>query len=390
MNILVIPSWYENMNNLTLGSFFREQAESLANRGHNVYVLYVDIIRFNEINRMVKTSKIHTYKKNGLSIYRIKKIKMPKIKEKYVYNMVKNGIEDLYLKFIFNKVKIDVMHAHSFIWGGSAGVDLGKKYDIPVMVTEHYTGYSRNLFTEDEKEIITRTINCADKVIAVSTGLRNDLLKYTQKSIDIIPNMVDNDLFNLSNSSYNESKSKFIFLSVCYLMYKKGIDILLRAFSQAFKQDETAELIIAGDGEEKKNLLKICNDLNIEDKVKFIGAIDRKEVAKQMRLCNCFVLPSRHETFGVVYIEALAAGKPIIGTDTDAIFDIVDCSNGIVVKKESVDELAKAMIYIKNNYRNYNQKKISESCIEKFGKQSIARRIESNLLEVVEIKNNSD
>lgn len=390
MNILVIPSWYENMNNLTLGSFFREQAESLANRGHNVYVLYVDIIRFNEVNRMVKTCKINTYKKNGLSIYRIKKIKMPKIKEKYVYNMVRSGIEDLYLKFIFNKVKIDVIHAHSFIWGGSAGVDLGKKYHIPVMVTEHYTGYSRNLFTEEEKEIITRTIDCADKVIAVSTGLRNDLLKYTQKNIDIIPNMVDSDLFNLNNSNYNESQSKFIFLSVCYLMYKKGIDVLLQAFSQAFKQDETAELIIAGDGEEKKNLLNICKDLNIEDKVKFIGAIDRKEVAKQMRLCNCFVLPSRHETFGVVYIEALAAGRPIIGTDTDAIFDIVDCSNGIVVKKESVDELAKAMIYIKNNYRNYNPQKISESCIEKFGKHSIARRIECNLLEAVEIKNNSD
>ena len=68
MNILMIPSWYENKNNKTHGSFFREQAESLEKLGHKVYVIYVDIIRFNEFNRIITTPKYDNYIKNNLEV----------------------------------------------------------------------------------------------------------------------------------------------------------------------------------------------------------------------------------------------------------------------------------------------------------------------------------
>lgn len=389
MNILMIPSWYENKYNKTHGSFFREQAESLEKNGHNVYVLYVDIIRFNEIKRMVSTSKYEAYTKNNLNVYRIKKIKLPRLKEKFVYNMVERGLEELYTKNIYGKIDIDVIHAHSFVWGGCAGLKISEKYNIPIMVTEHYTGYSREIFSESEKYILKSSINRVDKVVAVSSGLKRDMLKYvdSNKEIEVIPNMVDSELFKPKFNIKNED-SDFIFLSVGYLMYKKGFDILLRAFKKAYFYDKNVKLVIGGDGEESNNLKSMAKKLEIEDKVQFLGAISRERVAKEMERCNCFVLPSRFETFGVVYIEALAMGKPVIGTDTDAIRDIINEKNGLIINKDSEEELVNALIKIKNEYSKYNHKYISEQCLNKFSEKNISIRISNSLEETIAIHNN--
>ena len=389
MNILMIPSWYENKYNKTHGSFFREQAESLEKNGHNVYVLYVDIIRFNEIKRMVSTSKYEAYTKNNLNVYRIKKIKLPRLKEKFVYNMVERGLEELYTKNKYGKIDIDVIHAHSFVWGGCAGLKISEKYNIPIMVTEHYTGYSREIFSESEKYILKSSINRVDKVVAVSSGLKRDMLKYvdSNKEIEVIPNMVDSELFKPKFNIKNED-SDFIFLSVGYLMYKKGFDILLRAFKKAYFYDKNVKLVIGGDGEESNNLKSMAKELEIEDKVQFLGAISRERVAKEMERCNCFVLPSRFETFGVVYIEALAMGKPVIGTDTDAIRDIINEKNGLIINKDSEEELVNALIKIKNEYSKYNHKYISEQCLNKFSEKNISIRISNSLEETIAIHNN--
>ncbi|MFR7935791.1 MAG: hypothetical protein ACLU4S_10415 [Clostridium perfringens] len=81
MNILVIPSWYENKNNKTHGSFFREQAKALSELGHNIYMLYVDIIRFNEVDRIITTKKYDFYEDEGMKVYRKKVVKIPKTSE---------------------------------------------------------------------------------------------------------------------------------------------------------------------------------------------------------------------------------------------------------------------------------------------------------------------
>lgn len=388
MKILVIPSWYENNTNPTLGSFFREQAESLVDLGHEVYILYVDIIRFNDVNRMINTPKWISDEKNGIKIFRKKVVKFPKVNEYFVYKAVEKGIEQLYLRNILGKIDIDVIHAHSFVWGGCAATYLGKKYNIPVVVTEHYTGYSRKIFNKIEIGILKSRMYQADKIIAVSEGLKKDMIPYLKerKEIKIIPNMVDNDLFRFNRNTQTDSLT-FTFITVCYLMHKKGIDILLKAFSQAFENTDNVKLIIAGDGEEKSNLISLAESLNLQDKVNFIGGVDRKTVSKLMQKSNCFVLPSRFETFGVVYIEALAVGLPVIATNTDAIANIVDNDNGIVVKKEDIDGLSNALIEIRKNYEKYNANKISESCVSKFGRRNVARQIESTLKETIKVFN---
>ncbi|MGU8699662.1 glycosyltransferase [Clostridium perfringens] len=382
MNILVIPSWYENKNNKTHGSFFREQAKALSELGHNIYMLYVDIIRFNEVDRIITTKKYDFYEDEGMKVYRKKVVKIPKTSEVIVANKVRYGIEDLYNKYIKNSVKIDVIHAHSFIWAGYAGVSLSKKFNIPIMVTEHYTGYSRNIFSDNEKKLISYSMNNCDKCISVSSGLKNDMTRYTSNIIKVIPNMVDTKLFKF-DSSKKYVNNKFLFVSVCYLMKKKGIDVLLKAFKLAFEECDDVELRIGGDGEERENLELLAKKLGIESKVKFVGALERNEVVNLMSESQFFVLPSRFETFGVVYIEALALGKPVIATKTDAIVDIIDESNGLIVEKENIEQLKKALIYIKNNYNQYKSSEISSKCIKNFSTYEVSKKIEKELINII-------
>ncbi|WP_394896274.1 glycosyltransferase, partial [Clostridium baratii] len=189
--------------------------------------------------------------------------------------------------------------------------------------------------------------------------------------------------FDKNKNLIKENRSKFIFSSVCYLMKKKGIDILLKAFKVAFNNDDTVELHIGGDGEERSNLEDLTKELGIQNKVKFYGYLNRDSVVNLMKSSECFVLPSRYETFGVVYIEALALGKPVIATNTDAIFDIVNDNNGIIVEKENIKQLSEALRYIKENYHKYDQELISKECILKFSKDVIVKEIENELLNLV-------
>ena len=381
MNILVIPSWYENKNNKTHGSFFREQAKALSELGHNIYMLYVDIIRFNEVDRIITTKKYDFYEDEGMKVYRKKVVKIPKTSEVIVANKVRYGIEDLYNKYIKNSVKIDVIHAHSFIWGGYAGVNISKKFNIPIMVTEHYSGYGRNLFTEEEKKLISYSMNNCDEIVAVSRGLKDKMNKFTNREIKVIPNMVEErKIIPIDNGS---KKEVFEFLCVAYLREVKGIDILLKAFSEAIKVEPQISLKIGGDGPDRKFLEELSKKLGISDKVKFLGALDREEVFKHMNSCDCFVMTSRHETFGVVYIEALSQGKPVIATNNDATQDIINKNNGIVVRKDNIEDTRDALLYIKDNYNNYDSYNIIKECYFRFGKNRISKVIEKNLLTLI-------
>ena len=94
-----------------------------------------------------------------------------------------------------------------------------------------------------------------------------------------------------------------------------------------------------------------------------------------MSLCDVFVLPSKYETFGVVYIEALASGKPVIGAFNGGAEDIINKENGLIVKVNDVDDLGLAMKSIIKNIDSYKPEEIREECIKRFSKKKIINEI---------------
>jgi len=141
-----------------------------------------------------------------------------------------------------------------------------------------------------------------------------------------------------------KKREKFTFIVVAKLIPLKGIDILLYAFQKIVEEYPKSKLLIIGDGIEKNNLLKISNELNITSPVYFLGRQNREFVAKYMKEFHVFVLPTKYEAFGVVFVEVLTVGLPVISTKNyGEPDDFINRKNGILVDIDNINELSMAM-----------------------------------------------
>jgi glycosyltransferase involved in cell wall biosynthesis len=135
------------------------------------------------------------------------------------------------------------------------------------------------------------------------------------------------------------------------------------------------KVIIIGEGEAKKILQESINTLNLQENILLIGKKNKSEIVELLQNAHMFVLPSRAETFGVVYLEALACGLPIIATDCGVPPEIVTKENGLFIPKEDINELANAITYIAQNINQYNRKAIADDCLARFSSKVIAQQL---------------
>src|SRR5690606_2632598 len=121
----------------------------------------------------------------------------------------------------------------------------------------------------------------------------------SNKTIEIVPNVLSPH-FNYDNDK--EKDDRFTIISVGGLIKRKRHDLLIKAFAKTFGSDTKVKLDIIGDGEEKENLLNLIKSLKMENNIYLLGRLSREETALKMKRSHVFALPSKNETFGVVYI----------------------------------------------------------------------------------------
>jgi L-malate glycosyltransferase len=372
--VLIVPSWYPTEERPNSGIFFKEQAIALQEQGLEVIVAYPEIRSIRELKKQKFKRGFYYNIEDGLETYRIKEYNfLPKIRRgsSIIYYL---KLKNIFARLIKEGKKPDIIHAHSVLWGGWAAAKISKQHNIPLIITEHSSAFVRGLIKEYQKSFIREAFDQAKKVIVVGPSLEKELKKYTEREkIILIPNIVNTSLFKPNDNI--QKSNKFRFFSLAFLTYNKGFDVLLKAFAKAFKGNEEVELVIGGDGEERGNLEKLAVDLEVEKQVTFLGELSREQAAMEMQKCDAFVLASRFETFGVVFIEALACGKPIIATKCGGPELIVEEHNGILVEVNNVTELSIAMKEVLQNLRRYNKNIISMCCNKKFGKKNVIRQI---------------
>lgn len=371
--VLIIPSWYPTEENNILGIFFKEQAAALKKHGCEVTVLYPEIRTLRSYSSSWKQG-VQIAEEDGLKVYRYKTYnplpaRVPFSNAFVFYNRLKK----LYKEMVRKDGKPDIIHAHSVLWGGWAAAKIAEEENIPLVVTEHSSKLIRNLLKSYEKREVANTLKKANGIISVGPSLKKELQKYTDKHIFEIPNIVDYKAFQ-NISSKDSQKDRFRFLSLAFLTPNKGMDILIKSFAKGFKGDDV-ELVIGGDGQQMDELVKLAKELGVDTQVRFLGRIDRQQVIAQMQNCDAFVLASKFETFGVVLIEALASGKPVISTRSGGPESIVNDKNGFLVPVDDVEELSKAMQQLYNHYHEYNPAEIRKECEDRFSEEVIVGKI---------------
>lgn len=385
MHIMVIPSWYSSPRNKVHGSFFKEQFKALASSGEKITVAYNEIWPITLFGKTHEKRGINFSIEDKLRTYRYKDYNyFPK--SPLMFRSFNKRMDILYQEIVKKEGKVDIIHAHSAFWGGIAAVYISQKYNIPLVITEHSSlGYAKYC-RESYKRYIFEAYERTDALIAVGNVLKKELQEYVKRPIEVIFNMVDLGLFNIQENSDEENSKEngnFKFFSCGYLEEGKGMDCLIRAFGKAFK-GENATLRIGADGSLKQSLQNLINELDMNNQIKLLGALSREEVSKEMKACDVFALASEHETFGVVYIEALACGKPVIGADNGGAEDIIREDNGIIAKKKDVEDLAKALIKIKNNYEMYDKYKIREKTIFSYSEKVLVEKLKGVYKKVYE------
>lgn len=373
MKVFIVPSWYPTEINSISGIFFQEQALALKRSGMDVTILYPEIRSLKTICKYKIDIGSYCEIENGLKTYRYRGYNyLPRLKG-HIRKKHLKWLERLFYKAVKDQGYPDIIHAHSVLWGGWAASEIAKKHSIPFMITEHSSAFTRDLLSKYHEKYIIETLDISDCIITVGPSLKEKISLYTEKEVMIIPNVVNTESFHIDNNIKNVGE--FRFFSLAFLNPNKGMDVLLKAFSIAFSRNDKVKLVIGGDGKERNTLDKIVSDLKLEGKVSFLGRLTREETIVEMKKCNSFVLASRSETFGVVYIEALACGKPIIATKCGGPEMIVNENNGLLVEIDDPEGLAEAMLNMVDKCGEYDSVKIVEDCYNRFSEEEVSNQL---------------
>lgn len=363
LHILLLPSSYPTSSAPVRGVFVQQQAVALRRIGVKVGVIYPYFRSLRDFNIAALSDnhfQINFDEEEGIPTYRFCGWNIPRLRlEPFLW---KRRVKRLYESYVDKNGIPDLLHAHNILWGGFSAMEIGEQTGLPFVVTEHTSSFARGLIQPWQKQFIKQVISKADCLLTVSNKLADQIQTYTKdKKIGIVPNVVDTDYFTPSTGQRKEHP--FRILTVALLTPVKGIDVLLNAFAQAFDRAENVLLEIGGDGIQRKELQELTKKLHLEKQVRFLGLLSREQVRSAMRRSNIFVLPSHVETFGVVLIEAMATGLPVIATRCGGPEDIVASETGWLIEPGSVEELAAVL---KNAYLDYQEIKTKESSIRDY------------------------
>lgn len=278
--------------------------------------------------------------------------------------------------------KPDIIHAH-FSDIAALAAPLKMLFQVPLVMTEHNSKLNHEVIDTKTIYYSQKAYTNADKIISVSNALSKRLMQHFDVESVVIPNIVDMQAFKYCP---NRLKNGYTFISTGNLIYRKGFDCLIAAYSRNNFPD--CRLLIIGEGLERMNLQKQIDLLNLSDQIILVGEKTRTEINDLMSESDVFVLASRSETFGVVYIEAMAAGLPVIATKCGGPEEFVDAQNGILVDVNDTKQLADALLAMKNNIHHYDREAIANTSREKFSAEIIAGKLMKLYSEVLHDKQN--
>ena len=365
MRILVTGRGLDQNGSRELGIFELDQARALRAAGHDVRFAAVD-------TRSVRRRRpwgLRTFELDGMPVYYCA-IPVGRHPSSLAYAAQQLAAKRLWERVLADGWQPELIHSHF----GTGFFPLAHKLGVPTIYTEHDSRSATPEPDQGELDRENEAYRFADRLLCVSAPQAEQIRRNTGRSVQAIHNVVDLESFALPGAP-RKREGSFRFAATGNLIPRKGYDLLLSALAELSARGIDACLTVIGDGPERASLEAMAETLGLGDRVEFLGRLERKDIARQYERCDAFVLPSRMETFGVVYIEAMAAGLPVIATVCGGPEDFVNETNGILIPAEDVTALTDAMERMVRTRENYDSAAIAAYARENFSPETVARQL---------------
>lgn len=360
-------------------------SRALAERGHEVYII---------------APRYPRYKDEAGNVYRLTSIKFVSTPEmRWALQLPEKPLLDIL------KLNFDVIHGHA---GGGItflGLQLARAKGIPFVCTyhtlfNHYTHYIFNgkIVKPKMAEFLTKIVgNLFDYLIAPTDRVKEELVNYgVKKPIQVLPSGIDLERYkNVKKGFLREkagiSRKKKILLYVGRLGKEKSVDFLIKSFQLVAEKNQDTFLVLVGDGPEKQQLKRLVNKLQLKGRVIFFGKVKHQDVAKAYADADIFVFASRTETQGMVLLEALASGLPVVAVNDEAFEDVIKIGkNGYLVKPdiEMFAEKTQDLLQDRSLYKSFSETALES--VERYSVENTALYLEQLYKKIISEKEKKD
>jgi teichuronic acid biosynthesis glycosyltransferase TuaC len=382
-NLLVLaPAFPDRLNRNIEGIFVKEQVKYLKEYFAEVYVIAPHTIW----NKYLLKKHCENYTWDNVHIYYPELVNFPL---PYVPDHMKKAwlikeTRDIRKLISSEKMAFDLIHAHYTWYPGAVALSLKKEFSVPVVITEH-TSTTLYKALQRKDPYFLKTWSHCDAVIRVNS---RDLskIKSFNKNTFFIPNGFDEERLYLLDKEESRmrlamavdiplDKNAVIIFSLGFLTEVKGHRYLIKAIDEILQERKDVLCLIGGPGPLKRKLQIQIDDAHLRNHVKLMDFVNDEELVLLMNACDIFVLPSLSESFGIVQLEAMACGRPVVATRNGGSEEIVISEDyGYLAEAGNVSQLAKTIQFAME--RNWDERKIKEYACG-FSWKNIARKIVS-------------
>lgn len=371
MKVLIYSHAYPNPVEKTRSAFVQEMVRVLSE------VVDITVIApvpyFLETRRKKHKCKVpamrkESYGKKTVVIYHPRYILLPR----NIFKRFMPAIQAWFTKSCVHQVirdqKPDLIHVNWAFPDGIAISCMCRSLTIPYILVEHQGGIIDHLRSKLYRRSLVKAYQGAAKVIAVSPSLRKVLCELVPlDKVEMIPNGLDISKMTLTVKPHKPNRLVYI----GNLIPEKGVQNLIKALAILKEQGTKLTLDIIGQGDHRAFLEGLTRELSVHKEVKFLGQYTPSEIRKTLPTYHILVLPSLIESFGLVLIEAMACGLPVLSTFSGGPESIVTGETGVLVKTGSALALSDGLKSIITNWDRYEPPRIREICTKNYDIYSI-------------------
>ena len=339
MNILVVVHYHYQGIGVPTALFVHEQMKAFVKLGHRVRVLVPTPV--GKVGQDGKRFGPAIYREtvDGIEHVFLRHPSFSNYGKKWLNGWCARTVMEQHLREILKDFQPDVIHAHKLGTNTYLAAALRRHVGCPLVFTSHgETGCEEPWMSSPQ--LIRRYAEQADQVVCVSSAIRRCVTNAGAR----VPQSVILDGFAVEHVKEAGGQRPLSVMQASHLTAQKRLPVTLRAFARFQQNHPAARLTVMGQGTEREKLEALSRELGVEAAVRFTGEVPNAEVLAEMGKARFFCMPSVHEGFGIVYLEAMASGCITIGTEGEGIADLIENGkNGFLVPPDDPDAIVAVM-----------------------------------------------